>query len=130
MNMAHIRQSRPDSGLGFQVKPLQNYIFPSLDSGWCGADHFVDVSNMLFLWRLPSPKRTPPPQDPTVALHLGTCGFSRGVGVSPERGTPVQGQTISLTSRPFSSSDALPPSTIAAITPRLGFGVSGSGFRV
>ena len=30
-----------------------------------------------------------PPQDPTVALCLGTYGSPRGVGVSYERGTPV-----------------------------------------
>jgi len=33
--------------------------------------------------------RTPPPQDPTVALCLGTCGDPMGVGVSYERGIPV-----------------------------------------
>ena len=31
----------------------------------------------------------PPPQDPTVALCLGTCGDPMGVGVSYERGIPV-----------------------------------------
>ena len=35
-------------------------------------------------------KNPPPPQVPTVALCLGTYGDPRGVGVSYERGTPVQ----------------------------------------
>ena len=33
----------------------------------------------------------PPPEDPTVALCLGTYSGPMGVGVSCERGTPVGG---------------------------------------
>ena len=33
--------------------------------------------------------RTPPPQDPTEALCLGTYGVPWGAGVSYERATPV-----------------------------------------
>ena len=33
--------------------------------------------------------RNTPPQDPTVALCLGTCGNPKGVGISFERGTLV-----------------------------------------
>ena len=33
--------------------------------------------------------KPPPPQDPTVALCLGTYGDPRGAGVSDERGTSV-----------------------------------------
>ena len=33
--------------------------------------------------------RTPPLQDPTVALRLGTYGDPRGLGVSYERSTPA-----------------------------------------
>jgi len=36
-------------------------------------------------------KNPPPSQDPTVALCLGNYGDPRGVGVSYERGTPVEG---------------------------------------
>ena len=38
---------------------------------------------------VPRSQEPPPPQDPTVALCLGTYGDPRGVGVSYERGTPV-----------------------------------------
>ena len=38
---------------------------------------------------LPRSLKMPLPQEPTVALCLGTYGDSRGVGVSYERGTPV-----------------------------------------
>ena len=41
------------------------------------------------IYRGTSLTRTPPPQDPTVALCLGTYGDPMGVGVSHERGTPV-----------------------------------------
>ena len=50
--------------------------------------------------------KTPPPQDPTVALCLGTYGDLREVGVSYERGTPVprrkqqQSETLSSASEP------------------------------
>ena len=43
--------------------------------------------------------RTPPPEDPTVALCLGTCGDPRGVGVSYERGTPAGGSSFPLRRR-------------------------------
>jgi hypothetical protein len=33
---------------------------------------------------------TPSPQDPAVALNLGSYDDPRGVGVSYERGTPVE----------------------------------------
>ena len=33
--------------------------------------------------------KTPPPEDPTVALCRGTYGGPMGVGVSYQRGTPV-----------------------------------------
>ena len=42
-------------------------------------------------------KKYPPPYDHAVALCLGTCGDPRGVGVSCERGTPVEHRH-----RPFS----------------------------
>jgi len=38
-----------------------------------------------------------PPQDPTVALCLGTYGSPRGGAVSYERGTPVRGCTELVT---------------------------------
>ena len=38
--MAHVRQSRPDSGLGFKVKALETILLVSfsLGAGWC-PDH-------------------------------------------------------------------------------------------
>ena len=39
---------------------------------------------------VPRSYEIPPPQDPTVALCLGTCGDPRGVGVCYEQGTPVK----------------------------------------
>ena len=38
---------------------------------------------------LPRSQETPPPEDPTVALCLGTYGDPLGVGVSYERSTPA-----------------------------------------
>ena len=38
--------------------------------------------------KVPRSYETAPPQDPAVALCLGTYGGPRGVGVSYERGTP------------------------------------------
>jgi hypothetical protein len=38
---------------------------------------------------VPRSSELPHPQEPTVALFLGTYGDPRGVGISCERGTPV-----------------------------------------
>ena len=42
----------------------------------------------VYMWYL-AHKNPPPPQNPTVAICLGSYGDPRGVGVSDERGTPV-----------------------------------------
>ena len=44
--------------------------------------------NTVELQGLSQSQENNPPEDPTVALHLGTFGDPRGVGVSYERGTP------------------------------------------
>jgi hypothetical protein len=71
--MAYIKQSRPDSGLGYQV--LSPHDFCSLSSLGSGIG-------------LPRSKETAPPWDPTVGLCLGPYGGPRGA-VSYERGAPV-----------------------------------------
>jgi hypothetical protein len=68
-NLAHIRQSRPDSGLGFQVKVLQTFqVVPSS----LGRVHGYLAD-----------KKQPPPQDPTVGPFLGSYGNPRGEGNDP-----------------------------------------------
>ena len=53
--------------------------------GEAGSERECEVEGYL------AHKNPPSPQDPTVALYLGTCGDPRGVGLSYERGTPVGG---------------------------------------
>ena len=81
--MVHTRQSRPDSGLGFQVKALEIFVFPPLGL----------ASGTV----VPSSQEPPSPQGPIVALYLGTDGNPRGVGFSYERGAPALVRIHSIT---------------------------------
>ena len=86
VNSAHTRQSAPDSGPGLQMEGIELiYGGPSL----IASGQEETCSCLSSNYRVISLIRTPPPQDPTVALCLGTCGDPRGLGVSYERGTPV-----------------------------------------
>ena len=70
--MAHIRQSRPDSGLDFQVEILKRIeVVPSsLGSGGLLSLHQRDTG-------IPRSQETAPPQDPTVGLCLRPYGGPR-----------------------------------------------------
>ena len=61
----------------------------------------VTLGGWVFIMSEEPHKKQPPPQDPAVALCLGTYGDARGVGVSYERGTPVHSTLLPrcLTSR-------------------------------
>ena len=67
--MAHIRQSRPDYSLGFQVKVLNTFeVVPSsLDSG---ADNLVAPRDSKFVVSLISQRVVP---RPLCALFWGSC---------------------------------------------------------
>ena len=80
----HIRQSRPYSGLGV----LANFVKPFKLSPPRSEAARMDSGAAC---RGTSLIRNTPPQDPAVALCLGTYGDPRGVGVSFARGTPVVG---------------------------------------
>ena len=54
----------------------------------CVTSGFVEHSGVVQGYL--AHKNPPPPQNPTVALYLGTYGGPRGVGVSYERGTHVR----------------------------------------
>ena len=59
-NMAYIRQTMPDSGLGFHAQFINCFGF-----GFTGAPHASEIAN---------------PWDPTEGLCLGPCGAPRGGG--------------------------------------------------
>jgi len=44
-NMAHMRQSRPDSGLGFQVKVLETFELASSSLGSAGGVRVQSISD-------------------------------------------------------------------------------------
>ena len=56
----------------------------------CGASCSEPRPNQSSSTGVPRSSETPFPQDPTVALCLGTYGGTMGVGVSHVRGTPVE----------------------------------------
>ena len=74
-NVAHIRQSRPDSGLGFQVQVLETYerVPSSLGKGKGHTDLFTAVasaavlSNTMYLF-ISFRKSTPPQNRQLVVL--------------------------------------------------------------
>ena len=50
---------------------------------------------------VPRSQETASPNDPTLALCLGTYGDPRGVGVSYERGTPIHLHGVACCSTPL-----------------------------
>ena len=79
-NLAHVRQSRPDSGLGCQVKGLTPF---DAVASWTAAPHSaLERAVQGYL----AHKKPTPPYVPTVDLCLGPYG---DVGVSSARGPPV-----------------------------------------
>ena len=87
--MAHIRQSRPDSGLGFQVEVFKTFQLVTCSLGSRGAGKGRKGGDFTL------PRRDPPlQQTPSGAL---SCPLGRPASASAKLGDPVIDSSFTIT---------------------------------